>query len=205
MNSKLTNVLVFVAGAAVGSVATWKLLNMRYEQRIQEEVQSVKETFAEWAGREDSDESSPEADSKDDEEDCTEEDPYVGDDQDIMMDRFEYEAEIQRLNYTSVDHGEKGGVGAERVEYAPYVIDPSDYGDKDHDVVSLTYYADGVVDDDYWNIVQNVEELVGDDFMNHFDGNTVFIRNDVRKTDYEITRIDKTYAEYHGESPYGNA
>lgn len=205
MNSKMINVLVFVAGAAVGSVATWKLLNMRYEQRIQEEVQSVKETFAEWAGREDSDESSPEADSKDDEEDCINEDPYVGDDQDRMMDRFEYEAELQRLKYASVDPDEKGGVGAERVEYAPYVIDPSDYGDKDHDVVSLTYYADGVVDDDYWNIVQNVEELVGDDFMNHFDDNTVFIRNDVRKTDYEITRIDKTYAEYHGESPYGNA
>ena len=205
MNSKLTNVLVFVAGAAIGSVATWKLLNMRYEQRIQEEVQSVKETFAEWAGREDSDESSPEADSKDDEEDCTGEDPYVGDEQDRMVDRFEYEAELQRLKYTSVDPDEKGGVGAERVEYAPYVIDPSDYGDKDHDVVSLTYYADGVVDDDYWNIVQNVEELVGDDFMNHFDDNTVFIRNDVRKTDYEITRVDKTYAEYHGESPYGNA
>lgn len=205
MNSKLTNVIVFAAGAAIGSLATWKLLNMRYEQRIQEEVQSVKETFAEWAWREDSDESSPEADSKDDEEDCTEEDPYVGDDQDRMMDRFEYEAELQRLKYTSVDPDEKGGVGTERVEYAPYVIDPSDYGDKDHDVVSLTYYADGVVDDDYWNIVQNVEELVGDDFMNHFDDDTVFIRNDVRKTDYEITRINKTYAEYHGESPYGNA
>ena len=205
MNSKLTNVLVFAAGAAVGSLATWKLLNMRYEQRIQEEVQSVKETFAEWAGREDSDESSPEADSKDEEDDCTEEDPYVGDEQDRMMDRYEYEAELQRLKYASVNPDEKGGVGAERVEYAPYVIDPSDYGDKDYDVVSLTYYADGVVDDDYWNIVQNVEELVGDDFMNHFDDNTVFIRNEVRKTDYEITRIDKTYAEYHGESPYGNA
>lgn len=205
MNSKLTNVLVFAAGAAIGSLATWKLLNIRYEQRIQEEVQSVKETFAEWAGREDSDESSPEADSNDDEEDCTDEDPYVGDEQDKMMDRFHYEAELQRLKYTSIDTDEKGGVGEERVEYAPYVIDPSDYGDKEHDVVSLTYYADGVVDDDYWNIVENVEELIGDDFMNHFDDDTVFIRNDVRKTDYEITRVNKTYAEYHGESPYGNA
>lgn len=205
MNSKLTNVLVFAAGAAIGSLATWKLLNMRYEQRIQEEVQSVKETFAEWAGREDSDESSPEADSKDEEDDCTEEDPYVGDEQDKMIDRFHYEAELQRLKYAPVDPDEKGGVSGERVEYAPYVIDPSDYGDNEHDVVSLTYYADGVVDDDYWNIVENVEELIGDDFMNHFDDDTVFIRNDVRKTDYEITRVNKTYAEYHGESPYGNA
>lgn len=205
MNSKLTNVIMFAAGAAIGSLATWKVLNIRYEQRIQEEVQSVKETFAEWAGREDSDESSPEVDSTDDEEDCTDEDPYVGDEQDKMMDRFHYEAELQRLKYAPVDPDEKGGVGEERVEYAPYVIDPSDYGDEEHDVVSLTYYADGVVDDDYWNIVENVEELIGDDFMNHFDDDTVFIRNDVRKTDYEITRVNKTYAEYHGESPYGNA
>lgn len=205
MNSKLTNFIMFAAGAAIGSVATWKILNMRYEQRIQEEVQSVKETFAEWAGRGESDENPSEPTSEDEEGDCTEEDPYVGDEQDRMMDRFHYEAELQRLKYASIDPDEKGGVGAERVEYAPYVIDPSDYGDKDHDVVSFTYYADGVVDDDYWNIVQNVEELIGDDFMNHFDDDTVFIRNDVRKTDYEITRVDKTYAEYHGESPYGNA
>lgn len=40
--SKVKCVLAFIFGAAVGSVVTWKVLDTRYEQLIQEEVASVK-------------------------------------------------------------------------------------------------------------------------------------------------------------------
>ena len=47
MNSKITNVLFFAAGAAIGSVATWKILKNRYERIVQEEIDSVKNAFNE--------------------------------------------------------------------------------------------------------------------------------------------------------------
>ena len=47
MNSKFINVLMFAAGAAIGSVVTWKFVKTRYEQIAQEEIDSVKQAFSE--------------------------------------------------------------------------------------------------------------------------------------------------------------
>jgi hypothetical protein len=69
----------------------------------------------------------------------------------------------------------------------------------------LTYYSDGVLEDDYWNPIENIEDVVGNDFVNHFDeyvDSTVYIRNEALKTDYEITRDKRTYVESQAETPY---
>ena len=42
----LSNVGMFVAGVAIGSLATWKLVKTKYEQIAQEEIDSVKEAFS---------------------------------------------------------------------------------------------------------------------------------------------------------------
>ena len=205
MSNKLVNALMFAAGAAIGSVVTWKLLQTKYERFAQEQIDSVKETYA---GLSDNDESDDEvSDSDDSEEDCSDEDCTENDEQDSMMDRFEYEAEIRRLSYRSAEDAQEGGGEAEEhVDYAPYVIDPNDAGDNGYELSSLTYYSDGVLEDDYWNVLENPDEIVGDSFMNHFGeyagaDETVFIRNEALKTDYEITRDRRTYAESQNESP----
>ena len=46
MNNKVVNVLMFAAGAAVGSVVTWKLVKTKYEQIARDEIASVKEVFS---------------------------------------------------------------------------------------------------------------------------------------------------------------
>ena len=46
MNCKFTNVLLFAAGAAIGSAVTWKVVKTKYDRLIQEEIDSVKEAFA---------------------------------------------------------------------------------------------------------------------------------------------------------------
>ena len=38
--------IVFAAGAAIGSVITWKVLKDKYEKLAQEEIDSVKEAFS---------------------------------------------------------------------------------------------------------------------------------------------------------------
>ena len=108
------------------------------------------------------------------------------------------------MKYSTASENQEEG-GGEPVPCAPYVISPDDFGDVDgYETANLTYYSDGVVEDDYWNVVENVDDIIGNDFMNHFDEYaeaTVFIRNESLKTDYEITKDKRTYAESQAYSP----
>ena len=44
--NKTVNFMIFVVGAAVGSIVTWRYIDKKYEQIAQEEIDSVKEVFA---------------------------------------------------------------------------------------------------------------------------------------------------------------
>lgn len=205
MKSKLIGAFLFVAGAAVGSAVTWKVLKTKYERIAQEEIDSVKEAFGKLGTSPYEDEDSEKCDAEqEDEEEGPPEEIDGEDPQDHMQRLYEYEAKLQRLKYSSVEHRQEGG--GEPVILAPYVISPDMFGEDDYETSMLTYYADGVLEDDYWNVIENVEDVVGSDFMNHFDeytDDTVFIRNEELHTDYEITRDKRTYAESQAESPYG--
>lgn len=202
MKSKLFGMFLFATGAVVGSVVTWKYLTTKYDQLIQEEIDSVKESFGKMHStgddeRTDESENDAPALPKKPVEDPDE------NSQDYMQRLYEYESEIARLKYASVSNREEGG--GEPVILAPYVISPDNYGEDGYETSMLTYYSDGVLEDDYWNIVKNPEDVVGDEFMNHFDEyteDTVYIRNEELKTDYEITRDKRTYEESQAESPY---
>ena len=203
MKSKLINVFLFTAGAAIGSAVTWKFLKTKYEYIAQAEIDSVKEAFAKLNVAKDTDEDSEECNTEDEDngppEELDGEDP-----QDHMLRLYEYEAKLQRLKYASVGDRQEGG--GEPVILAPYVISPDDFGEGDYETSMLTYYVDGVLEDDYWNVIKNPEDIVGSEFMNHFDEyveDTVFIRNEELHTDYEITRDKRTLAESQAESPYG--
>ena len=48
MNQKLINAFVFVTGAAIGSLVTWRLMKSHYEQYIRDEIDNF---VADWKGR----------------------------------------------------------------------------------------------------------------------------------------------------------
>ena len=83
----------------------------------------------------------------------------------------------------------------------PYVIPPEEYGEIDgYDKESLTYYdGDGVLA--YYatdEMVEDVEGLVGADSLGHFgeyEEDSVFVRNDALKTDFEILLDTSKYSE----------
>ena len=45
MNNTFKNVLIFAAGAFIGSAVTWKLVKTKYEKIAQEEIDSVKDFY----------------------------------------------------------------------------------------------------------------------------------------------------------------
>lgn len=172
--NKLLGVFIFAAGAAVGSVVTWKLLKTKYERIAQEEIDSVKEAFSQRVNSDDND-------IKND----TEKDKTEDDDE-------EYFVRVNDLGYTrsSVSYvnevKKKGGGTVKR----PYVITPDEFGEiYEYDTISLRYYADKVLTDEDDVVITNVDEIIGEDSLTHFgeyEDDSVFVRNDEMKADYEI-------------------
>lgn len=195
MKSKFINVVMFAAGAAIGSAVTYKVLKTKYDQLIQVEIDSVKETFAEQL-KAIKDEEIVEGDTESDSssqgqqinwaelEDLDEEE----DDENAPN---AYEKIINSYNL------QKGG--ADEVTEKPYVISPYDFGEIDeYHQIELTYYADGVLEDEDYNIVTDVDELVGATSLYKFgeyEDDAVFVRNDRLKTDFQILQDYRTHAE----------
>lgn len=183
MKCTLSNVFIFAAGAAIGSAVTWKYVKTKYERIADEEIQSVKERYSK-----------------------KQEKPVEEDKLDKLVEKqsnhekfmTEYNEKINELRYSS--DNEEGG---STLSVKPYVITPDDFGDPyhDYDTITLTFYADGVLADDYDEKIENVDEIVGIGSLQRFgeyEDDTVFVRNDALETDYEICRDLRRYSEVVG-------
>lgn len=169
--NKLTAVMIFVLGVVTGSLITCTYAKKKYEQIANEEIQSVKEAFKQRKTRN--------ASSK---KEALKEETL----------KQKYGKQMENLGYADYY------ISPEKDE-KPYVISPEDFGDNDsYDTISLTYYDNDILTDDHDEIIENVDELVGKDFMKHFgeyEDDCVYIRNDSYKSDYEILREHRRYGD----------
>jgi hypothetical protein len=173
----LSKIFIFAAGAAIGTVVTWKLLKTKYEQIAQEEIDSVKETFAKRLKNESPETSDPI------------EEPEVKGMSEGVASLVE---DLGYVNYSNTERKEEGDV------QKPYVISPEEFGDGDYETVSLTYYADGVLTDGFDDPIEDVEETVGKESLTHFgeyEDDSVFVRNDAQEIDYEILLDVRKYSD----------
>ena len=204
MNCKYTNVLMFAAGALIGSAVTWKVVKTRYERLMQEEIESVKEVFSVNLA-DDQDEEIDEESEEAQEPQETEHHINWADYEDL--DEEEEESDEDTNEYASLVNkyiNEKGGA-VTMVAKEPYVISPTDFGELDgYNQIGLTYYADGVLEDEDWEIVTDVDELIGKGSLNTFgeyEDDSVFVRNEKLCTDFEILKDYRTYAESRMGAP----
>lgn len=190
-----TGLVMFLAGATVGSVATWLCLKRYYERIVQEEIDSVKAAFVERK---------PAiiniAKNEKQEEKC-----HKVDISNLKPDLVNYKAKLQEEGYTNYTEHSKKNTEEKRDE--PYVISPDDYGEDDnYTQISLVYYAgDGVLSDDEDEVVEDIEGTVGEDFAEHFgeyEDDSVFIRNDRLRCDYEILRDNRSFSDVAEGSNY---
>lgn len=81
----------------------------------------------------------------------------------------------------------------------PFVIDPSEFGENpEYDTETLTYFADGVLVDDVDDVIEEPDIVVGLEnlkIFEEFGATTVYVRNDIYRTDYEIIRDDWNYSD----------
>lgn len=170
--SKATVCVAFICGAAVGAGCTWQYFKKKYESQVQEDIESVKESFAKRYEKKAAE---------------------VPEESDIQSaNEVDQQGELD-AGYIEAGHiVETMGYAPDGSPTEPYVISPHEFGEKDgYECIGLTYHADGIVTDDANEVLDNWPDLVGPDFMSHFgeyEDDSVFVRNEDRQTDYEILR-----------------
>lgn len=197
MNNKITSFMMFIFGAAVGSVVTWQYIKKKYEQIAQEEIDSVKETFSKLKVK-----------NKDNESEENNNVRTIVEIVERAKDKpsiMEYAAKLHKQGYTNYSNtdslSEDSNVSEEKVVYngKPYVISPDEFGElDDYETISLTYYADQILADEDDELVEDIEETVGFESLNAFgeyEDDSVFVRNDRLKCDYEILLDQRKYSD----------
>lgn len=187
--------LTFMVGAVLGSLVTWKLVKDKYEQIAQEEIDSVKEVFSKK--------------QKETKEPEKTEDPKPVQKKNPDNEKHIFEASTRERTdyvaysnkYTTITHEkDEGNKNVEK----PYIISPEEFGElDDYALIGLTHYSDGYLADDGDYIVENTDgEIVPTDYAEHFgeyEDDSVFVRNDRLKCDYEILYDQSKYAEQYPE------
>ena len=192
MNRKLSSILLFAAGAAVGSLVTWRYFKSKYEiveDKIEEETEEAEGEYKE--------ENLESLESK-----LNYKKPPLK----------EYVKMVEDNGYAPKTHMEEveeeiaNGELEDKDVYEPYIIRPEEYGELHaYETLSLNYYADGVLTDELDNPIEDVESLVPADFADHFgeyEDDVVHVRNDNLECDYEILRDLRKFTDVVGEYPY---
>lgn len=191
----MKNLLCFVTGAAIGSVVTWKLIEKKYKDLADEEIESVIETFKNRKPRI----------TKDNVKETVEKvinkykEPKEIIEDIVTAERYSIENEEEideddESNYTvNVDND---------IEVVtPYVITPEQFGEyNEYGTKTLTYYADNVLTDEIDNPITSEEMviMIGPDALDHFgeyEDDSVYIRDEMNEMDYEILKSEKKFSE----------
>lgn len=184
--------LAFISGVAVGAIGSWSLLKKYYELRRMEDYDAIRESYIRREEK-----------MKD----------KVMDDGEARVlatearekpDITEYAARVRNegyVDYSAMSVKKEQPVIVEdnedEEELKPYVITPEEFDNKlGYEISSLTYYADGVLTDINDTVVEDIDDVVGLESLNHFgeyDDDAVYVRNDRLRTDYEILLDSRKY------------
>jgi len=189
-------------GGLTGFASAKLLLKEKYRQESDEAIASVKETYRKVVSELESKESPTNAEKAQEERRVK---PIVLSTTRVNADRARDKGDISKyMHYTRMYGGDK----KDSVETHPRIIPPEEFGEKEgYEQISLTWYADEVLADldDHRLTDVEIEQRVGRDAMTHFgeyENDSVFVRNDELKCDYEILMDHRKYADVLEDKPY---
>lgn len=189
-----SGIVIFLAGGIIGSVSAWFVLKKKYEQIAQEEIDSVKAIYTVKKAETECNEPAHEP--------ITVNEP-ITEHTKLKPDIIEFATKLRETGYVKYEeHFDKIPEEKEQnnLAKAPYVISPDQFSEGDeYDKITLTYYdGDGILADDNDEIINEVDEVVGDNFVDHFgeyEEDSVYVRNDILRCDYEICKDLRSYKD----------
>lgn len=182
----MKGLLIFAAGLAVGAVAGALVVKNKVLADAKAEIEEVRDYYRSQRGEVK-------------QEEVEEVKEMVEETIDRVQDMIkEHDNKKEHVNYNKLVQNYNPSKNV--VEYDdPFIIDPSEFGENDdYDTMTLTYFADGVLVDDVDDIVDEPDIVVGLENLKVFEeygASSVYVRNDIYKTDYEIIRDDWNYSD----------
>jgi hypothetical protein len=185
--SKAMCLLILVVGATVGATTTWLYAKKKYELIAQSEIDSVKEVYSKRKPVSENTNDRAKAESAKDKPDLT-----------------EYAKQLKENGYINYSYSKptKNDLPAEDTMtiFKPYVISPDNFGEYEDEYtqISLIYYADQVLTDEDNQPIEDIEDTIGIESLSTFgeyEADSVFVRNDRLKTDFEILLDQQKYAD----------
>lgn len=186
MNRNLERILIFITGGLIGAYGMYKLINKRYSDIANEEIESVREMYRQK--------------EKNERIESKTMDTIIDESiEEARKTKEEYEKIITESNYLTNSDIENEHINedvtTELEEYKnPYIITPEEYGEKsDYEMSSLTLYEDGVLCDENDEEISDIEDFLGTtlEYFGIYDDNALFVRNDSKKHDYEIIKVEE--------------
>ncbi len=183
--------LAFCVGAVAGYAIGVRLVKETYEQKYLMDVRAVKERLRSCQ--------TGEGTAEEPEEEPAQPEETEG----KAVERMDYRARVRDMGYDTIESKPDPDE-----DLRPRVISPDEFGEMEgYEVISLTYYDDGVLTDtkDLPMGDDDIEEQIGKESLNHFgeyEDDSVFVRNDRLKTDFEILKDMRSYADVLQDMPY---
>ena len=185
----MKGLLIFAAGLAVGAVAGAVIVKNKVLADAKAEIDEVREYYRESRG------------VKEVEEVKEKVEETIDHIQDLIKEHeTKPQTKKEHTNYSQITK-----MYMSEDEYLtpmyddPFVIDPSEFGEiPEYDTETLTYFADGVLVDDVDDVIEEPDIVVGLENLKVFEefgATSVYVRNDIYRTDYEIIRDDWNYSD----------
>ena len=187
----MKGLLIFAAGLAVGAVAGAVIVKNKVLADAKAEIEEVREYYRESRGQKD--------EHVEEVKEVKEVEKKEYELKDIQI-KDEPKTEKEHTNYSQITKMYMSKDEYQTPMYDdPFVIDPSEFGENpEYDTETLTYFADGVLVDDVDDVIEEPDIVVGLEnlkIFEEFGATTVYVRNDIYKTDYEIIRDDCNYSD----------
>lgn len=171
----MKNVLIFIGGATVGSLVTWKFLEKKYIDLANEEIDSVVERFKEREKN-----IKTQVENKKEFNNIVNEEHYTSEEKVVSEEIKDMEDKLINNKTTDIQ-----------------LIDPNEFGNMPkYDTKSWTFWNNDILTDEVDMIIENSDQIIGD-ALDHFDdyedGDVVYVRNNKLKCDYEILKSEKDF------------
>ena len=184
----MKGLLIFAAGLAVGAVAGAVIVKNKVLADAKAEIEEVREYYRESRGV---------VEEVEEVEEVKEVEKKEYELKDIQV-KDEPKTGLTNYNQITKMYMSKDEFQSPMYD-DPFVIDPSEFGENpEYDTETLTYFADGVLVDDVDDVIEEPDIVVGLENLKVFEefgATTVYVRNDIYKTDYEIIRDDWNYSD----------
>ena len=188
----MKNILALIAGIGIGVAISWTYNKNKYEEMVQEEVESLRENNKKKSKK------SEQTEEKEQDKNTI-----------SQKEKKEYDKQLDGvkkiIDYNHYSQNEEDEEKDADHQFMT-IIKPEEFADKiGYDTDSFYIFANNVVTDENNEVITNVKETLGftvEEIRNQFgvyENDAVYIRNPKLNMDYEVLRELETYQKRDGD------